>query len=153
MPILNYTTTISFEKTISEIQKCLVDHGAKKVIIDYDDNNLPCALTFSVLTKDGFVFFALSANTKGVLKALEKNRSVPRRMVNEEQALRVAWRIRKTLVEAQMACVESELEEMTEVFFSKAITKEGTTLFQMLKGAMGAVKRNSLMIDQGHGKT
>lgn len=35
MAILNYTTYIDCEKSISEIQKCLVKHGAHKIVTEY----------------------------------------------------------------------------------------------------------------------
>jgi hypothetical protein len=34
MAILNYTTSIKCEKTIMEIQQCLVKHGATKIVTD-----------------------------------------------------------------------------------------------------------------------
>ena len=44
MAILNYTTSISCEKTIGEIMKCLVKHGATKIVTDYSEN-IPSAVT------------------------------------------------------------------------------------------------------------
>ena len=34
----NYTTTVSVSQTVSDIHKALADHGARKVMFDYDDN-------------------------------------------------------------------------------------------------------------------
>lgn len=44
MAILNYTTSINSEKSISEIMKCLVKHGATKIVTDYDGQT-PSAVT------------------------------------------------------------------------------------------------------------
>lgn len=132
MPILNYTTEISFEKSISEITKVLVRHGAHKIVTDYK-NNVPVAVTFC-LTLDGvLVGFSLPAKYSGVLKAMKSDRNVPRSKCTEEQALRVSWRIIKDWTESQMALVQAELADMAEVFLPYAITKGGKTLYEHIK--------------------
>lgn len=137
MPILNYTTQISFEKTIGEIQKILVSHGAHKIVTDYK-NNLPVAVTFCLTIDQATVAFVLPANYEGVLAAMKKDKNVPGRLCNPEQALRVSWRIVKDWVEAQMAIVEARLADMAEVFLPYAVTKSGGTLYQDFKA--GSIK-------------
>lgn len=132
MPILNYTTQISFDKTIVEIQKVLVKHGAHKIVTDYK-NGLPTAVTFCLTIDQATVAFVLPANYEGVLQAMKKDRDVPGRLCNPEQALRVSWRIVKDWVEAQMAIVEARLVDMAEVFLPYAVTKNGDTLYQSFK--------------------
>lgn len=132
MAILNYTTSIDSEKSISEIQKCLVKHGADKIVTDYA-GQIPSAVTFSLLLNGNRVAFSLPANSKGVLSAMKKDRKVPNSKCTDEQAQRVAWRIVKDWVEAQMAIVEAQLAEMSEVFLPYAITKNGQTLFNEIK--------------------
>lgn len=57
MAILNYTTSVESEKTISEIQKCLVKHGATKIVTDYHEG-LPSGVTFClVITKSGTTLY------------------------------------------------------------------------------------------------
>lgn len=133
MPILNYTTQISFEKTIGEIQKTLVKHGAHKIVTDYSKEGLPTAVTFCLTINESTVAFVLPANYDGVLRAMQKDRDVPKRLCNPEQALRVSWRIVKDWVEAQMAIVEAKLADMAEVFLPYAVTKSGETLYQSFK--------------------
>jgi len=133
MAILNYTTKIDSIKTIGEITKCLVEHGAKKIVSDYDDDGVPIQVTFQISINDNMVFYALPANYGGVLKAMDKNKKVPRSMVNKEQAIRVSWRIIKDWVEAQMAIVEAQLADMAEVFLPYAVTKNGNTLYNEIK--------------------
>lgn len=132
MAILNYTTGISCEKTIGEIQKCLVAHGATKVITDYK-NGLPSGVTFCLMVNDNFVAFTLPANYDGVLRAMKKDRKVPGRLCTDEQALKVSWRIIKDWVEAQMAIVEAQLADVAEVFLPYAVTKNGNTMYQEIK--------------------
>lgn len=132
MAILNYTTSISCEKTISEIMKCLVKHGATKIVTDYDGQN-PSSVTFCLLINLNMVGFSLPANYEGVLNAMKKDLKIPRRLVTKEQALKVSWRIIKDWVEAQMAIVEAQLADIAEVFLPYAITKNGNTLYQEIK--------------------
>lgn len=133
MAILNYTTSINCEKSIGEIQKCLVKHGAHKIVTDYA-NGLPSAVTFCLTINDNTVGFSLPANYSGVLKAMKGDRKVPRSKCTDEQAQRVAWRIVKDWVEAQMAIVEAQLCDVAEVFLPYAITKSGTTLYKEIQG-------------------
>jgi hypothetical protein len=109
MPILNYTTKIDSYKTITEIQQVLAKKGARKMIVDNNENSLPIALTFTIDWHGAPLAFALPCNFEGVLRSMKKSSKVPRSLCTEEQALRVGWRIIKDWVEAQMAIVESEL--------------------------------------------
>lgn len=133
MAILNYTTSIDSEKTISEIQKCLVKHGASKIVTDYQDG-VPSAVTFCLTINQNLVGFALPANYEGVLMSMKKDKKVPNRLCTKEQALKVSWRIVKDWVEAQMAIVEAKLADVAEVFLPYAITKSGTTLYKEIQG-------------------
>lgn len=129
MAILNYTTKIDSTKTISEIQSCLVRHGASKIIADYE-GQIPIGVTFCLMMNDKMIAFSLPCNYLGVLKAMQNNRKVPRSLCNKEQALRVSWRIIKDWVEAQMAIVEAKLADISEVFLPYAIMKNGNTVYK-----------------------
>ncbi len=132
MAILNYTTTISCEKSISEIQKCLVKHGAHKIVTDYQ-NGFPVSLTFCLTMNNRIIGFNLPANYSGVLKAMKNDKKIPRAKCTNEQAQRVAWRILKDWVLAQMAIVEAQMADVAEVFLPYAITKVGTTLYKEIQ--------------------
>ncbi|MDD4970707.1 MAG: hypothetical protein PHT07_14870 [Paludibacter sp.] len=132
MAILNYTTKVDSNRTIMEIQQCLVKHGASKIVVDYE-NSVPVALTFCLPLQNNIIAFSLPCNYQGVLNAMTKDKNVPRSMCKKEQALRVSWRIIKDWVIAQMAIVESQLVEMSEVFLPYAITKSGNTLYNEIK--------------------
>jgi hypothetical protein len=132
MAILNYTTSIDCERSISEIQKCLRLRGVEKIITDYL-NGMPSAVTFCITIKGNMVAFNLPANYSGVLKAMQKDKKVPRSKCTPEQAQRVAWRIVKDWVFAQMAIVDAQLADLAEVFLPYAITKGGTTLYKEIQ--------------------
>ena len=128
MAIANYTTQIKAEKSIMEIQQCLVEHGATKIVIDYIDQQ-PQQLTFCLEMNGNLVAFSLPANYTGVLKTLNSTSKVPKRLRNKEQAIKVSWRILKDWVRAQMAIVDAQLAEMPEIFLPYAVTENGNTLY------------------------
>lgn len=115
-----------------EIQKCLVKHGATKIVTDYIDQT-PTAVTFCLILNGNLTAFSLPANYLGVLKSMKSDSKIPRRLLTDEQALKVSWRIIKNWVEAQMAIVEAQLADMAEVFLPYAITKSGTTLYKEIE--------------------
>ncbi len=132
MAILNYTTSIKSEKTIMEIQQILSKHGAMKIVVDYEDG-LAVGVTFGIMYKNQPVAFSLPAKYNGVLNAMKKDKKVPKRFCNEEQAIRVSWRIVKDWVEAQMALVQADLADVCEVFLPYAVTNQGKTLYETME--------------------
>lgn len=132
MPILNYSTSISTEKTAAEIQKKLALAKAQAVLCEYDDDGVMCAMSFRIMTPHGLIFFRLPANTQGVYKAIKSNAKIPRKLRTREQAARVAWRILKDWVESQLAIVDAEMADLTEVFLSYAQGKDGRTMYQTI---------------------
>ncbi len=133
MPILNYTTSISHEKTISEIMKCLSKGGASKIIMDNNSNGDPIALTFQIYFRNNMLAFSLPVRTESVLEIMKRDKKIPRSKCTHDQALRVSWRILKDWIEAQMAICQSGMTEVAEVFLPYAVTKSGLTLFEDLK--------------------
>lgn len=133
MAILNYTTTIAAEKTGSEIQSKLARAGASAVMSEFDDDGVMSSIAFRLSTPYGVVFFRLPANTEGVYRALIANPKVPKRLRTREQAGRVAWRIIKDWIKAQLALVEAGVAEMPEVFLPYAQNRDGRTVYETLK--------------------
>lgn len=133
MPIANYTTSIKAEKTVGEIQGMLARAGASAVLFDFDGAEVS-AISFRLLHEDVMVSFRLPANIKSIYVVLQNDPDVPRRLRTMEQASRVAWRIIKDWLRAQLAIVEAEQAEMVEVFLPYAQNPEtGQTLFRMLE--------------------
>lgn len=133
MAILNYTTSIETEKTASEIQKKLAQAKAQAVLCEYDDDAVMSAMSFRIATPHGMIFFRLPANTAGVYKALLNDAKVPRKLKTKEQAAKVAWRILKDWIEAQLAIVDAEMASMTEVFLPYAQNQNGQTVYQSIE--------------------
>ena len=133
MPILNYTTSISTEKTAAEIQKKLATAKAQAVLCEYDDDTVMCAMSFRINTPHGIIMFRLPANMQGVFKSLKRDPKVPRRLKTKEQAAKVAWRVLKDWVESQLAIVEAEMADLTEVFLPYAQGADGKTVYQSIE--------------------
>lgn len=115
--LLNYTTTIPAAKTIGEMQLALVAAGATSVATHYEDGKAR-GLTFSLRTKYGPQLFTLPIDVAAVQKVLAKQRpaSMARaKFFSIEHAERVAWRISKTWLEAQLALVSVQMATIDQV--------------------------------------
>jgi hypothetical protein len=133
VPILNYTTSISVDKTAAEIQKMLAEYGARAVLIEYSPEGLLSALSFRMEYNNVMVSFRLPAQIDPIYVILVNDYHVARKFKTREQASRVAWRIIKSWIEAQLALVEAEQVEMVEVFLPFAQNPAtGETIFQQL---------------------
>lgn len=129
-PIANYRTMVTAVKSIGEIQGMLVGHGAKHILIDYDHGE-PIGLAFIVATAYGDLPFRMPANIDKVKAVLNKQRV--RSTVSGEQASRVAWRILKDWVRAQMAILETEMVSIDQIFLPyMQAGPDGKTLYQVM---------------------
>lgn len=129
MSLLNYSTQISLTRTIGEIHRCLASHGANAILTEYNSENHVTALSFKIKTNNNQdVAYRLPANWKPVLKIMEQDRKIPRRLCTQEQAIRVSWRIVKRWIEAQMAILETEMVKMEQIFLPYMLAKDGKTL-------------------------
>ena len=133
MPILNYTTSVEASKTVGEIQTILGRHGARSITTDYDDNGNVSGVGFVLLIEGRPLSFRLPCNVEGVFNAMWKAKGVPQRSKNRPQARRVAWRIIKDWLEAQLALYQAGQAEMAEVFLPYAIAEDGRTAYQMFR--------------------
>lgn len=136
MPLLNYTTKVDVYTTLGAIQGQLVKHGAKKIMQEYDDQGRIYALSFLVDTPAGQRGIKLPANVDAVHAVLTRQKV----KCDREQAERVAWRIVKDWVEAQMAILESEMVQLDEIFLPYMINNSGQTLFE-------AYRNNQLLLE------
>lgn len=141
MALKNYTTTINANKTIGEIQEILSRHGATAIMTEYDNGEV-VALSFKINTHRGEIGIKLPANTDKVLRVLKKQKQKNLQIRdNQDQATKVAWRIIKDWIDAQMAILETEMVDMEEIFLPYIINNNGKTLYQ-------AFKNNTLMIEE-----
>ena len=130
MPILNYTTSITTERTASEIHRFLVSAGAQAVLNEYDDDGILSSISFRIGSD---IHFKLPINISGVYNILTSDKKVPAKFRTHAQAARVAWRIIKSWVQAQIAIIEAGQVSVDQVFLPYLQDKNGTTMYQVLK--------------------
>lgn len=138
MPLLNYTTQIASEKTVTEIQGILARAGALAIMTEYDQNAVLCGISFRIGTPHGPLSYSLPCDVEAVLRILTTQRKagkVPAKLVTKEQAARVGWRIIKDWIEAQMALVQTQMVTLDQVFLPYARTNNGETVYQRYLGS------------------
>lgn len=134
MPILNYTTDISTERTIAQISTMLAKAGAASIRIDYEDGE-PTSLSFLLMLAGQPAPFRLPIHWQGVHRLLQNERPaahVGAKIRTEAHARRVAWRIVKDWVEAQLAFIQSGQASLPQLFLPHAVRADGRTLFEVV---------------------
>jgi hypothetical protein len=130
LAILNYTTEISVEKTAAEIQTKLVKARAKAVLCEYSPEGVLTGIAFQIDTQHGLLAFKLPANIDGVFNAMRQDKKLQPRYKKKAQAARIAWRIIKDWVEAQLAIIEAGVATLPQVFLPYAQTGDGRTVYE-----------------------
>ncbi len=118
MPLLNYSTRVEAHRTVSEITSILVRHGASRIMQEYDGSGNIVALKWSLAGRYGTLGYAMPVNYQAVYEVLTEEGRIFKGDAErrKEQARRVAWRILKDWIEAQIALLESGMVEMEEIF-------------------------------------
>lgn len=137
MAVRNYTTQISVEKTIMEIEAILIKFGAQGIYKEYQGSKIA-----------GLMFFLMKDNQKIPFKipmSIEKTRTIitravqegklPRRYLAEplrsEQGERVAWRIIKDWIDSQLSLLEMQFADAIEILLPYAYNAvENKTMYQ-----------------------
>jgi hypothetical protein len=126
--LLNYTTEIDAAKTAGQVQTLLAKAGARAVAMEFDDGE-PVAIAFTAATAFGPREFTLPIHADKVLAVLRRDR-VQARYQTGEQARRVAWRIVKDWVEAQLAIIRTEMVTLDQVMLPYMRNGDGTVYEQ-----------------------
>ena len=135
MAILNYTTTVDSFKTVSEIEYILMKHKAKSIMKNYEGESIT-GLSFLIDTGIQQIPVRLPVKVDECLKVLKKEKKEnPRKQIKDtrDQAERVAWRILKDWVEAQMALLDIEMVRFEEIFLPYIETGNGQTVYERLE--------------------
>lgn len=130
MPLLNYTTSVAVSRTIVQVQALLVEAGARRIMSEYDHGGRATGIAFSIQTAQGERSFILPVNADRVEKVLARQK-VERRYQTPEHAERVAWRIVKDWLEAQLAIIRTEMVTIDQVMLPYMTTDTGRTMYQL----------------------
>ena len=134
MPILNYTTTVPVVRTIADIQKLLMRAKAKQIMTEYDDDGNATGMSFFVTVNDKPLIFKMPVDVTGVRQAMKNDPDCKNSYCRNEQYPRVAWRILKYWIEAQLAMVEANQATVPQVFLPYAVTNNSQTVYERLSG-------------------
>lgn len=138
--VLNYSTTVAVERTIAEMQKMLAAAGAARIAVDYADGD-PAALSFMLATAHGPRHFTLPVNIDAMHAVLQRQENAGLLRTgtkagrsSREQAARVAWRVVKDWLAAQLALVETTMVDVDQVMLPYLhVDDTGRTLFESYK--------------------
>lgn len=126
MPIKNYTTKVSAAQSVAEIVGALAAHGETKIQQDYEAGR-PISVAFMIDTPAGPRGFRLPSSTDRVSSVLSRQKV----RVDDAQAERVAWRILRDWVMAQMAILETEMVAMDEIMLPYMLDDQGRTAYEL----------------------
>lgn len=136
--IKNYSTSIKAEKTIGEIEKMLSQYGAHKILKEYDDEGNPILLAFMIKSSHGELLIKLPANVERIMQIFKiqvSKKKLPKSYWgNKEQASKVAWRIIKDWLDAQLTLLSIKMVKIEEIFLPymyNPLSKQ--TLYEVLK--------------------
>jgi hypothetical protein len=143
-PLLNYTTTVPVTRTIGQVHALLVEGGARQIMTGYDAVGTPTGVSFAIEVSDGSRGFKLPVNTERVLAVLKRDPKIRNtKYASPEQAERIAWRIAKDWLEAQLAIVKTEMVTFEQVMLPYMQSEDGRTLYELY--VAGEVGRPALM--------
>jgi hypothetical protein len=143
MPLMNYSTTVPVARSVAQIHGLLVEAGARQIGTDYDQTGNPVGVMFVTETPAGPRGFAVPINATRVQAVLEREK-VDRRFRTFEHAQRVAWRIVKDWLDAQLAIIRTEMVTLDQVMlpYMKAGPK-GETVYELLRDQQLALPTGS----------
>ena len=130
MPIANYTTTVPVSRTLAEVQAMLVSGGAQSVMIDFVDG-LPAAMSFLMVRGPLRLTFRLPCDWRAAQQVLLSDKRT-RSYATDEHAQRVAWRVLRDWLRAQLALIEIGAAAFEQVMLPYIVTPTGETLYARL---------------------
>lgn len=138
-PVLNHTTSVGTERTVAEVHRMLADSGAAHVVTQYS-GGLPVGVTIVLGAGSGSRAFRLPVRPEAMGRLLRREweagriRSTPRggreALLSNAHAHRVAWRVVRDWLAAQLAIVAAEQAELEQVLLPYLLVDgDETTLY------------------------
>jgi hypothetical protein len=147
--IKNYTTEVPLEQTIMEIQQLLSQNGATGIAFDYDGRGKLKAVFFKIVFEGKELPFRLPAKPEQVYEALHA--SAPphnhRRYGDQwrRDSERIAWRVCKLWLEAQITHINLDQVKPQEVFLPYLVMPNNRTLYETME-------ENKFLLPSGSGR-
>jgi len=117
--IKNYTSSVPPERSVTQIEKRLVAHGARNIMKEYGAEGGLAGIAFIVNAHGKDMPFKIPARIDRVEKRLRESVRRPRNGTIsriKDQAQRTAWKILADWVDIQMSLIDLDQVEMLEVF-------------------------------------
>jgi hypothetical protein len=129
--LMNYTTEVAVDKTVGEITSILVRAGARSIQTDFNYDGHISGMSFVVKTNFGNRAFHVPVQSERVQKVLQREVEGMRThtskamLTSPEHAERVAWRILKDWLEAQMTLVTLQLIGLDQAMLGFMVVRQG----------------------------
>lgn len=107
-----------------------MEAGARAIMVEYDDAGAVVGMSFAVISPFGKQGYTLPVRTERVLAVLIRDKVQPR-YCTSEHAERVAWRILKDWIEAQLALLQTEMVTLDQVMLPYMRTSDGRTVYEL----------------------
>jgi hypothetical protein len=155
--LLNYTSSVPAERSISYIEHMLMQAGATHLSKAIGDDKTVAGFYFQLGIRKGDqiypLTFKLPVRVDAVKKVLQREVKRPRpetmRRI-EEQSQRTAWKILSDWVDAQLAMIQLEQAEAVEIFLPYVYDgQRDKTYFEIIKA--GGFKQLQLTPTAGKG--
>lgn len=130
MPIKHYTPTVPAAQSVAEIVGALAAHGATRIQQDYDACK-PISIAFVIDTPAGLRAFRLPSSADRVKAVLLRQKV----KTDDAQAERVAWRILRDWVMAQMAILETEMVAIDQIMLPYMVDDHGRTVYELYQSS------------------
>ena len=136
--IKNFSTSISVERTVSEVERMLAKYGATKIMKEFDDEGNIKLLAFIIMTSKGELPIKLPIQVHKIMEVFKvqvNQGKLPRKYLRDkERAYRVGWRIIKDWLDAQLTLLSIEAVKIEEIFLPYIYDFNlGKTMFQAIE--------------------
>lgn len=129
MGLLNYTTKKEAEESAKEIESKLLVHGVEDSKFDFGKDLVSITFSKRIIAKGETGSYKITTKINPVYEVLKRQKFFGeiKIAITQSQAKRVAWRIMKRWIDAQLAFVDTGMLSFEEVFLSYKLN-EGTGL-------------------------
>jgi len=118
--IRNFSTGVGVSQTIAEIEKILLAIGAESIVKQYHGDSRVKSIAFQIQINEEKKGFMLPANVENVItifKIYQAEWHLPKDEFKlKEQAERVAWRIIKDWLHAQLSLIQVGQAQPEQIF-------------------------------------
>ena len=133
--VKNYSSSIAINRIFEKLQKVMAEHGARHIVFDYGSDGKIYGMTFVIETAGRKIPVKLPARVDKATALLEwqyrEGLIKSRKVLEPDQAYRVAWRNILDWVDAQMALLDIEMAKIEEIFLPYMADPTGKTFFDL----------------------